>query len=82
MPSPRARRILRRIVVGLLLAPIVFWLGLSVVLKLTVLEEAPFGDALSLVGQGLVQTVRCSITECRAELLEGMESVVFDERLL
>ena len=82
MARARAWRILRRLAIALLLAPVLVWVGLSIALKLTVLEEAPIGDAFSLVGQGLVETVRCSVIGCEAELQEGMQSAVFDETLL
>lgn len=82
MASAKTWKILRRLAIVLLVAPILVWVGLSLALKLTVLDDAPIGDAFSLVGQGLLETVRCSVIGCEAVLQEGMESVVFDEVLL
>lgn len=82
MASPRAGRILRRFAIGILLAPILIWLGLTTAAKLTVAKDVPVRDLLSLVGQGLLQTVTCSIMSCEAELLEGMTSMTFDASLL
>ncbi|MCP4908895.1 MAG: heme-binding protein [bacterium] len=82
MGSPRTWKILRRAGTGLLIAPILFWLGISAGIKLTVAKDMPFDDLLVLVGQGLLQTISCPVFGCEAELLEGMESTIFDESLL
>lgn len=82
MVGARAWRILRRIAIALVVAPLLVWVGVSLALKLTVLKDAPIRDAFSLVGQGLVETVRCAVTGCEAVLPEGMQRVVFDAELL
>ena len=82
MARARVWKILRRVAIALLIAPLLVWVGLSLALKLTVLKDAPIRDAFSLVGQGLVETVRCGVIGCEAVLQQGMQSVVFDERLL
>ena len=80
--STRFWKILRVLGIALLVAPLLVWVGLSLALKLTVLEDAPIADAFSLAGQGLVETFRCNVVGCEAVLQEGIESVVFDDALL
>ncbi len=82
MSRSRTMKILRRIGIGLLIAPILVWFGVATGVKLTVAKEMPFDDLLAFVGKGMLQTLTCSISRCEADLLEGMQSVIFDEWLL
>jgi quinoprotein glucose dehydrogenase len=76
------RKIFRRILIGVLVVPILVWLGVSAGVKLTVAKEVPFSTLLGLVGSGLFSPVVCVVIGCESELLEGMENVTFDESLL
>ncbi len=78
----RRWKIIRRIGIGLLLAPLLVVLVITTVTKLRVAKDMPFTQLFVFVGQGMIQNVRCSIFACEAELLEGMESITFDESLL
>ncbi len=82
MRSRRLRRILAATLGTLLLAPIVLVFVVSLYLKSTQLEESPFVMILGIVGGGLLSVVECGVLGCEAELLEGMESQVFDATLL
>lgn len=82
MSGRPAVKILGWVLLGLLLLPLLVWVVLSITIKLTVLEDAPLSQAFEFVGQGLVQTVQCSLVVCEAELPEGIESTTFDEKLL
>ena len=75
----RLLRIASRILVVLLVLLLVVWIGASVAIKYTMMEEEPLPMIMTVVGQGLVSSISCAVTGCPAELLEGMESVPFGE---
>ncbi len=75
----RARRWLRWLVLGIVLAPLVAWLGIAVAVKATVAREVPLATLLGLVGRGLFGSVSCAFGGCEAELIEGMTVATFDE---
>ena len=77
----RGRRWLRWVLGGLLCAPLLFWLGVSVAVKLTVGREAPFTVLLQMVGAGLLGSVHCALGGCEAELIPGMTLATFDDHL-
>ena len=80
-PHSRAKRIARWILVGLVLIPLIAWLGITVGVKLTVAKEAPFTQLLGLVGRGLFGSISCALGGCDAELIDGMTIATFDDRL-
>jgi quinoprotein glucose dehydrogenase len=82
MSWKRLWRVGRWLGAALAILPLVFWVGVSIALKLTQLSDTPMGDILAVVGGSLVSTVHCAALGCEPELLEGMESSVFDSTLL
>lgn len=82
MARGRLFRIARWIAIALLVLPLVFWIGVSVALKMTQLAEEDMTNILPLVGGMMLSSAGCAVFGCEAELLEGMETVVFDAALL
>jgi len=82
-PRPRSRawRIGRWLLLGVVLAPLLVWLGVSIVVKSTLAREAPFVTVLGLVGGGMFGSFSCVLGGCEAELIDGMTIATFDERL-
>lgn len=78
----RLWRIGRWVLLALALLPLVFWLGLATALKLTQLEDYPFTEILGITGSALGSMVTCGLFGCEPELLDGMETIVFDATLL
>ena len=82
MARGRVFRIAKWIAIALLILPLVFWIGVSVALKMTQLAEEDMTTILPLVGGMMLSSAGCAVFGCEAELLEGMETVVFDAELL
>jgi quinoprotein glucose dehydrogenase len=82
MAGERMKKILKGLVVFIVLTPLLLWGGVTVGAKLTVAKDATWGQISGMVAQGLFGSVICAVKGCEAELLEGMESVVFDAELL
>ena len=66
----------------MLLLPFVLWGGVTLVVKLTVAKDVEWPRLIEMVGQGMFGPVLCVVKGCEAELLDGMESLTFDEFLL
>jgi quinoprotein glucose dehydrogenase len=86
VPCPLNRerlvRIGRRVLIFVLVAPFVVWIGLSIGLKFTLAEDAPFSQLVGMVGAGLFGGIVCSVTGCEADLPEGMEIATFTSDLV
>lgn len=80
-PRSRLGRIARWLLLGVVLAPLLVWLGVSLVVKATLAREAPFATVLSLVGGGIFGSLSCALGGCDAELIDGMTISSFDDRL-
>ena len=78
----RARRFLRRALIGLLIFPIVLWAGVVGIAKLTVAREVPIGALGSLVAGALFGRTYCAVVGCEAELMDGLEIATYSESLL
>ncbi len=80
-PRSRLRRRLQWVLVALALAPLVAWLGITLVVKLTIARETPLALLLPVVGRGIFGSIACALGGCEAELIEGMTMTTFDDRL-
>jgi quinoprotein glucose dehydrogenase len=78
----RLYRIGRRFFIGLLIAPLAIWLGVSIGAKWTVAGDVPFLQLTSMVGYALFGGAICSVVGCEAELPDGMEVTTFTDDLV
>ncbi|MCA9502019.1 MAG: HEAT repeat domain-containing protein [Spirochaetaceae bacterium] len=82
MAERRRARVVRAVVLVLLLAPAIVWLGVTAVAKLTVAKEVPWSTLAGLVGSALFRPVLCVVGGCEPELAEGLVIERLGETLL
>ena len=81
VPRSRLRRLMPWVFVALMLAPFVAWIGITLVVKLTLAREVPLVQLFPVVGRGMFGSISCALGGCEAELIDGMTMKMFDDRL-